>query len=508
MTPAPHSGSTSGASAAPRPRSSGTGSAAGSSSNWSNRTGANRGGFTGARSGGFGSRGSATSRSSGSSSRGGDMIGASSGEGRSTFNGSRSGIGYGGRVTGAGYGSRFGGRNSSPSRGFSGGSRGGFGGRGGGKSERIDISRFISKAPAAAAVTEEIPAYVPEHKFVDFLISDLIKANVVEKGYITPTPIQDRAIPQVLLGRDVVGIANTGTGKTAAFLIPLIDKVLRYRALDQKQNILIVVPTRELAIQIEEELVGFVKGMGIYSMVCVGGTSIVPQLKRLRNHHNFIIGTPGRLKDLIERKALKLEWFQSIVLDEADRMLDMGFIGDMKFLVAGMPKPHHTLFFSATMSSEIEKLVKDFLTDPVKISVKTGDTSANIDQDVIRVSDPTRKMDELHALLLKPEWNKVIVFGKTKHGVEKISVGLQKRGIKAESIHGDKRHAQRQAALKAFKENRVQVLVATDVAARGLDISDVSHVVNYDIPATYDDYVHRIGRTGRGGKTGKAVTFV
>jgi superfamily II DNA/RNA helicase len=370
------------------------------------------------------------------------------------------------------------------------------------------VSRFIRKAPAASAVTEEIPAYVPEHKFVDFAISDLIKQNVIAKGYVTPTPIQDRAIPQVLLGRDVVGIANTGTGKTAAFIIPLIDKVLKFRALDQKENILIVVPTRELAIQIEEELVGFVKGMGIYSMVCVGGTSIVPQLKRLRNHHNFIIGTPGRLKDLIERKALKLEWFQTIVLDEADRMLDMGFIGDMRFLVAGMPKPHHTLFFSATMSTEIEKLIGEFLTNPVKISVKTGDTSANVDQDVIRVIDQTRKMDQLHDLLLNPEWNKVIVFGKTKHGVEKIAVGLQKRGIKAESIHGDKRHSQRQAALKAFKENRAQVLVATDVAARGLDISDVSHVINYDIPATYDDYVHRIGRTGRGGKTGKAVTFV
>mgnify|MGYP000883547870 CR=1 FL=1 len=396
-------------------------------------------------------------------------------------------------------------------------SRGGYGqapfrrrtsNRGSGKSERIDVSRFVRKASSASAVTEEVPAYVAEHAFVDFAISDLIKKNVTEKGYVTPTPIQDRAIPQILLGRDVVGIANTGTGKTAAFLIPLIDKVLRFRAIDKKENVLIVVPTRELAIQIEEELVGFVKGMGIYSMVCVGGTSIVPQIKRLRQHHNFIIGTPGRLKDLIERKVLKLEWFQTIVLDEADRMLDMGFIGDMKFLVAGMPKPHHTLFFSATMSSEIEKLVKDFLTDPVKISVKTGDTSANVYQDIIRVQDSAHKMDKLQELLMKPEWSKVIVFGKTKHGVEKISVGLQKRGIKAESIHGDKRHAQRQAALKAFKENRVQVLVATDVAARGLDISGVSHVINYDIPATYDDYVHRIGRTGRAGKVGKAITFV
>ncbi|NDE68080.1 DEAD/DEAH box helicase [bacterium] len=386
--------------------------------------------------------------------------------------GSRGGFSGGSRGGFSGGGSRggFGGRG-----GFSGG-RGG-GSRGGGRTERIDISRFVRRAAAASAVTEEIPAYVPEHKFADFLITEALKTNIITKGYVTPTPIQDRAIPQVLLGRDVVGIANTGTGKTAAFLIPLIDKVLRFRMLDQKENILIVVPTRELAIQIEEELVGFVKGMGIYSMVCVGGTSIVPQIKRLKQHHNFIIGTPGRLKDLIERKVLKLEWFQTIVLDEADRMLDMGFIGDMKFLVAGMPQPH-------------------------------GDTSANVDQDVIRVGDSSKKMDVLHDLLIKPEWSRVIVFGKTKHGVEKISVGLQKRGIKAESIHGDKRHSQRQAALKAFKEGRANVLVATDVAARGLDISDVTHVVNFDIPATYDDYVHRIGRTGRGGKKGIAVTFV
>ncbi|MEY2664800.1 MAG: hypothetical protein RIT04_608, partial [Candidatus Parcubacteria bacterium] len=330
------------------------------------------------------SAGNSSSGSSGSRFyRGGGRGGSSSRGASSGYTGSSRSGGYGSRSGGSSAGSYRGGsyggsRGGSSSRGgFAG--RGGFGSRGGsrggGKSERIDISRFIRKAPAASAVTEEIPAYVPEHKFSDFAISDLIKANIIAKGYVTPSPIQDRAIPQVLLGRDVVGIANTGTGKTAAFLIPLIDKVLKFRALDQKENILIVVPTRELAIQIEEELVAFVKGMGIYSMVCVGGTSIVPQLKRLRNHHNFIIGTPGRLKDLIERKALKLEWFQTIVLDEADRMLDMGFIGDMKFLVAGMPKPHHTLFFSATMSSEIEVLVKDFLIDPVKISVKTGDTS-------------------------------------------------------------------------------------------------------------------------------------
>lgn len=420
-------------------------------------------------------------------------------------------------------GSRSSGPRSSDSRGFAPRSRGGFGGgsqggsrgpsRGGSRSggrgasfgAYINPSRFISKA---AAVVEEIPEYVPQHKFIDFAIAEEIKKNITEKGYVTPTPIQDTAIPQVLAGKDVVGIANTGTGKTAAFLIPLIDKVLKFRALNQKENTLIVVPTRELAIQIEDELKGFTKGMGIFSIVCVGGTAVGPQLAKLRHHHNFVIGTPGRLKDLIERKAVKLEWFKTIVLDEADRMLDMGFIHDMRFLMAGMPKPRHTLFFSATMSKEIEALIHEFLNNPVKISVKTGDTAANVDQDVVMVPDRTKKLDQLYDILQKPGWSKVIVFGKTKHGVEKIAVTLQKKGVKAESIHGDKNHAARQRSLKSFKEGHAQVLIATDVAARGLDISNVTHVVNYDIPATYDDYVHRIGRTGRGGKKGSAVTFV
>ena len=367
------------------------------------------------------------------------------------------------------------------------------------RNQRIDISRFVNKA----VITEQIEHFTPEHRFGDFAIDERIKKNINTKGYNEPTPIQDRIIPHILRGSDVVGIANTGTGKTAAFLIPLINKVL----LNSKENIIIMVPTRELAIQIEQELRGFTPMLGIFSVCCVGGANIIPQIKALRHHNNFVIGTPGRLKDLIERKCLNLAGFNTVVLDEADRMLDMGFINDMRLMMSYMPKSRQTLFFSATISKEIEILIKDFLKTPVSISVKTGDTAKNVDQDVIRVRGGN-KIELLSALLNKAEFNKVLIFGRTKHGVEKLSKLLAQKGFKAESIHGNKNHSRRQKALGLFKDNRVQILVATDVAARGLDISDVSHVINFDIPATYDDYIHRIGRTGRAGKKGKALTFV
>jgi superfamily II DNA/RNA helicase len=266
-------------------------------------------------------------------------------------------------------------------------------------------------------------------------------------------------------------------------------------------------PTRELAIQIDEELKTFIKGLKIFSVCCVGGAYIGKQISELRYFNNFIIGTPGRLKDLIERRSLNLSKCNNLVLDEADRMLDMGFINDMKYVMGLMPKERQTLFFSATLDPEIERIINDFLKNPVRISVKTRDTAKSIDQDVVRVSG-AHKLDVLHELLVQPEFSKVLIFGRTKHGVEKLTNMLADRGFKAVSIHGDKAHAQRQRALKLFKDNTVQMMVATDVAARGLDIPNVSHVINYDLPETYEDYVHRIGRTGRADKTGKALTFV
>ena len=369
-----------------------------------------------------------------------------------------------------------------------------------GKGDHIDISRFINKA----VITEQVEHFVPEHNFADFALDERLKQNIAKKGYVTPTPIQDKAIPHLLRGLDVVGIANTGTGKTAAFLIPLINKML----LDASERVLIVVPTRELALQIETEWLGFTAGLRLYSVSCVGGASIGWQISNLARQHQVVIGTPGRLKDLIERGKLRLENYATVVLDEADRMLDMGFINDIRFMVAKMPQPRHTLFFSATMSAEIRGLIKEFLTEPVLISVKTGETSAAVEQDVVRIGRGQDKLQVLQDLLRQPDFSKVLVFGRTKHGVERLARTLKEAGFKAESIHGNKNQNQRQKALALFKEHHANILVATDVAARGLDIAGVSHVINYDLPATYEDYVHRIGRTGRAGKRGKALTFV
>lgn len=367
------------------------------------------------------------------------------------------------------------------------------------RGQYIDVSRFVNKVD----ITEKLEIFAPTHSFNDFNIDIRLKENIKNKKYASPTKIQDGAIEYILKGRDIVGIANTGTGKTGAFLIPLLQKIIA----DPKQRVLIVAPTRELAIQIDQELISLTRGLNVSSVSCVGGAPIGGQISQLKRYNNFIIGTCGRIKDLMQRNFINLSGFGTIVLDEADRMLDMGFIGDMKFMMAKMPKGRHTLFFTATMSKEIEALIGEFLNNPIIVSVKAGDTPKNIHQDIIKVSGGN-KMTALHNLLLGVEFKKVIIFGRTKHGVNRLSKDLVNLGLKAESIHGNKNHSQRQRALGLFKQEKVQILVATDVAARGLDIPDVSHVINYDIPATYDDYVHRIGRTGRGDKRGKALTFV
>ncbi len=355
-----------------------------------------------------------------------------------------------------------------------------------------------------AVIIEEQKAYIPVHQFDDFKIEEPLKKNIANKGYKIPTAIQDSSIPDVLKGRDVIGIANTGEGKTAAFLIPLINKMIKH----PNAKVLVVIPTRELALQIDEEFMGFSRGLGIYSVLLVGGASIGMQIERLRRKVRMVIGTPGRIKDLLERGELNLAGFDNLVLDEADRMLDMGFINDIKFLIAKLPRERHTLFFSATFSREIEQLAGTLLHDPLKISVKKHDTSRNVEQDVVRVRSKEEKFATLANLLRSPGFNKVLVFGRTKHGVEKLSIALNREGFKTTSIHGNKSQPQRQQALKSFKDERVQIMVATDVAARGLDIPNVTHVINYELPQSYDDYVHRIGRTGRAGKGGTALTFV
>ncbi len=377
--------------------------------------------------------------------------------------------------------------------------------RGGGKRRRfsgkaIDINKFINKSTGPVAEDK----YIAKTLFPDFNIDQRLKTIIAKRGFESPTEIQEKTIPLILEGKDVIGLANTGTGKTGAFLVPMINKILN----NPSEKLLVVVPTRELAIQIQDEFIAFSKNLRINSVVVVGGANIRSQIDRLRSRHNVVIGTPGRLKDLIQRKRLMLDRFTNIVLDEADQMLDMGFIPDVRYLLSLVSQKRQTLLFSATLAPEIEKLTGEFLNNPEKVSIRKRDTSANVDQDIVRISRGEDKIEVLHNLLAQTHFQKVLVFSKTKHGAEKLSKALHRKGFKAESIHGDKSHAKRQKALKLFKEDIIQILVATDVASRGLDIPNVSHVINFDVPATFEDYIHRIGRTGRAGKTGTALTFI
>ncbi len=372
-------------------------------------------------------------------------------------------------------------------------------GRFGRKPSNIDISLLVRRAEEA---TKE-ETYVPQHTFADFSLSEPLKQNISRHGYTTPTPIQDQAIKPLLSGRDVIGIANTGTGKTAAFLLPLITKIEK----NGTERVLIVAPTRELAVQIEEEFMAFAKGMGIYSALCIGGVSITRQIVGLRRNPHFVIGTPGRLKDLERQHKLNFSTFTTIVLDEVDRMLDMGFINDVEYIVSRLPRIRHSLFFSATLPENVKKIMQKFVNDPITVSVKSRETSANVDQNIVRVNGKA-KIDVLHDLLIKDGFDKVLVFGRTKHGMEKLAQLMNDRGFKVAAIHGNKNQNQRQRAIEQFKSNQIQILLATDIASRGLDISDVTHVINYDLPESYEDYVHRIGRTGRAGKKGTALSFV
>lgn len=367
------------------------------------------------------------------------------------------------------------------------------------KGAHIPVERFINKS----VVKEEAEVYQPTHTFDDFKFDYRLNQNLKARGYLTPTPIQDQSLPSVIAGKDLIGLANTGTGKTAAFLLPIIQAKLN----GQPGKALVVVPTRELATQIQDEFRIFAANTPIKAVVCVGGTSVHRQIMALRQNPHIIIGTPGRLKDLFNQRKLPLHECNTFVLDEVDRMLDMGFIPDIRFIAGQLPAQRQSLCFSATMTKDIEVLVHNFLKNPVTVSVRTRPTADSVDQDVVYVL-PDQKTEKLIELLQQPDFNKVLVFGGTKWGVEKLTVKLQHAGIKAAAIHGNKSQPQRQRALNDFKFNKVQALVATDVAARGLDIPQVSHVINYDIPQTYEEYVHRIGRTGRANQTGSALTFI
>lgn len=358
---------------------------------------------------------------------------------------------------------------------------------------------FIKKVEEEVAAV----AYTSKHTFADFLIDDQIKANISARGYVTPTPIQDQAIPLLLQGKDVIGTANTGTGKTAAFLIPLVHNVLTKKI----NRVLIVTPTRELAAQIQSELDFFKAKTGLGSVLCIGGLSPKIQMQQLKKEPAFIIGTPGRLLDLEQQAALHFRKYDAIVLDEVDTMLDMGFINDIKYIISKLPEKRHSLFFSATISPAIQQVMNGFLSNPVSISVKTRQSSENVNQDVVKVAE-NNKIELLHDLLIKPAFTRVIIFSRTKRATDKLAKALKERGFDVASIHGDKTQAQRKKALDMFKADSVKILLATDVVARGIDIDDVSHVINYDLPQTYEDYIHRIGRTGRANKIGQALTFI
>lgn len=466
--------------------------------------------FTRSHSGSFAKRSdSSSARPSSSSHRTHSAPRSDSHAGPARHTARREGSSFGDRRTeGRTSSHRDGGRSSSSHRGESSGSRTfthnrpqrGGGGRGGRVQKTFDVSKFINKNPAPI-VEEEV--FTPKHSFTSFGLDKKLAFTVTSAGLTAPTPIQDEIIPHILQGKDVIGLANTGTGKTAAFLIPLIDKTLR----EYSRQTLILTPTRELAIQIEMELKKLANGFKLYSTTCVGGTNIRPQIMGLKRKNHFIIGTPGRVMDLIDRGALRPSSITTVVLDEADRMLDMGFILDMRKILSGIRADRETLFFSATMSDDIKKLVNDFLNDPVVVSVKKQDITSSVLQDVIHYGH-SDKFETLTKLLSDEGMNRVLIFGAMKHSVEKLSQQLIVHGITAESIHGNKSHPQRQRSLKRFKDGNARVLVATDVAARGIHIDNVTHVINYDLPSTYEDYVHRIGRTGRGKERGKAITFV
>ncbi|HEY1063903.1 MAG TPA: DEAD/DEAH box helicase [Candidatus Saccharimonadales bacterium] len=363
----------------------------------------------------------------------------------------------------------------------------------------IDPKRFV-----ATATLREVAPYIPLHAFSDFALDALLKENLAAKGYETPTPIQDQSIPIGLTGQDIIGLAGTGTGKTAAFALPVLHRLLT----QPESGALIVAPTRELAQQIEQECRELGKGSGLKGALLIGGTSMGPQLRDLRAKPRIVIGTPGRIKDHLERGSLKLQHFDTVVLDEVDRMLDMGFVNDIRTIIAATNNDRQCFLFSATMDNRVRTLIDDFAHEPVTVAIQTSVASENVNQDVVHYQAKEEKMSKLHDLLIDENVAKVIIFDQTQRSVERLSKELVERGFKADAIHGGKSQGQRQRALTKFKSNHVSILVATDVAARGIDVADITHVVNYSVPDSYDDYVHRIGRAGRAGRIGHAFTFV
>jgi ATP-dependent RNA helicase RhlE len=369
------------------------------------------------------------------------------------------------------------------------------------KKSTLDPSLLVRKASG-----EIIKEYVSERLYDTMPISPNLKECLHNKGFKRPTEIQDKTLEALMDGRDMLGIAQTGTGKTGAFLIPIIEELLQNK---QKSFALVVVPTRELATQVEEEFRSMSKNLGLNSSCFIGGTNINRDIQNLRRTNHIIIGTPGRLLDLNTRKVLDLSPFKTLVLDEFDRMLDMGFIHDVKRIIGSMKQRKQTMLFSATLDRTQKGLISTILNNPLTVKVSQGNTTGdNIEQDIIKISNGEDKFKVLLNMVSDHEYDKVLLFEETKHKASRLCKKLNSSGIISDQIHGNKSQNARQRALNAFKAGKIKVLVATDVAARGIDVSDVSHVINYQLPMTFDSYIHRIGRTGRAGKAGKAYTFI
>ncbi len=344
------------------------------------------------------------------------------------------------------------------------------------------------------------------------LSADLL-ATVAKEGYTEPTPVQDAAIPLILAGRDVLAAAQTGTGKTAAFVLPVLER-LRHHAntgfspARHPVRVLILTPTRELAMQVAESVKTYGRGVPLRSAVVYGGTRIEPEIKALWNGVEILVATPGRLLDHIGQRTVNLSAVEILVLDEADRMLDMGFIPDVRKIVANIPAQRQTLLFSATFSDQVRRLASEFLKDPETVEVAARNSVAENVTQVLYPVDRERKADLLIHLINRDRMDQVLVFTKSKIGASRLASNLQRRGVSATAIHGDRTQRERTAALAAFKGRFVKVLVATDVASRGLDIEDLPYVVNYELPHEPQDYIHRIGRTGRAGASGTAISLV
>lgn len=366
------------------------------------------------------------------------------------------------------------------------------------KKAYIQPSKFIQ---AAKPITEEV--YVPKHSFSDFAFHEILERNLNTMHYQDPSPIQDQAIPHGLAGKNIVGVADTGTGKTAAFALPVLNRLIT----EPDSKAIILAPTRELAQQIERQCRSIGKDSGLIGSLLIGGTPMRPQLRELRYNPRIIIGTPGRVKDHLERGTLKLSDCNIVVLDEVDSMLDMGFVNDIKHILGETSSQKQSFYFSATIDNRVKDIIEGFSKDPVYISIKPSEASTSVDQNIINFTS-NNKIDKLHDILINDATVKTLIFDDTHRSVEKLSKELIARGFSAGSIHGGKTQAQRQRVLNQFRKNEITVLVATDVAARGLDVADITHVINYSLPQSYDDYIHRIGRTGRAGKTGYALTFV